>query len=261
MLIYGPSLDHLSLDEMHHYYPLRKVPVGKFYDRPIGPHAPPYLVNSSCFYLAAHRLEDPRVKISSSHASFRVANEPPQHRHTPDFYLFPPPEAFFSEPVALPADIWALGFSLYDVLGGQPLFRPLYGSEDDDLLADMISALGPLPRRWWDRWAGRGGFFENDGSWKRGGKGTRIPENCAPISWPLSRRMWEMGRGETPENCEWDVGGGEMRALEDLLTGMLAFEPSERLTAEEVVNSEYMVKWALPAWERQVSGLGEGVAK
>lgn len=60
-----------------------------------------------------------------------------------------------------------------------------------------------------------------------------------------------MGRGETPETCQWDVAGGEMRALEELLRGMMTFEPSERLTAEQVLRSEYMVKWALPAWERQ----------
>jgi hypothetical protein len=72
--------------------------------------------------------------------------------------------------------------------------------------------------------------------------------------------MWDMGRGETPETCQWDVEGGEMRALEDLLRGMLAFEPGERLTAEELVRSEYMVKWALPAWKRQVSRLGEEAA-
>jgi hypothetical protein len=44
-----------------------------------------------------------------------------------------------------------------------------------------------------------------------------------------------MGRGETTETYEWDVEGGEMRALEEILRGMLVFEPSERLTAEQVL--------------------------
>jgi hypothetical protein len=42
-----------------------------------------------------------------------------------------------------------------------------------------------------------------------------------------------------------------MRALEELFRGMLAWEPKERWTVEQVLRSEYMVKWALPAWERQ----------
>jgi serine/threonine-protein kinase SRPK3 len=91
-------------------------------------------------------------------------------------------------------------------------------------------------------------FFEEDGSWKEREKIKRIR---TPKWRRLHQRMWEMGRGETPETCEWDVEGGEMRALGDLLRGMLAYEPRERLTAEELVRHEYMVKWAVPAWERQ----------
>ncbi|KAK1589922.1 kinase domain-containing protein [Colletotrichum navitas] len=64
-------------------------------------------------------------------------------------------------------------------------------------------------------------------------------------------RMWDMGRGETPDTCQWDTQGGEMQALEELLRGMMAFEPTERLTAEQLMRSEYMEKWAMPAWERQ----------
>ena len=48
-----------------------------------------------------------------------------------------------------------------------------------------------------------------------------------------------------------DVAGGEVRALEDLLRAMMAFEPVERPTADQVLRSEYMTKWALPAWDRQ----------
>jgi hypothetical protein len=58
--------------------------------------------------------------------------------------------------------------------------------------------------------------------------------------------------------CEWDVEGGEMRPLEDLLRGMLAYGPQEKLTTEELVKHEYMVKWAVPAWERQLSRQGGG---
>lgn len=63
--------------------------------------------------------------------------------------------------------------------------------------------------------------------------------------------MWDMGRGETPDTCQRDVQGGEMRALEELLRGMMTFEPTERLTAEQLMRSEYMEKWAMPAWDRQ----------
>jgi hypothetical protein len=64
--------------------------------------------------------------------------------------------------------------------------------------------------------------------------------------------MWDMGRGETPETCEWDVAGGELSALEDMLRAMMAFELAGRPTAKQLLASEYMMKWALLAWERQV---------
>lgn len=56
---------------------------------------------------------------------------------------------------------------------------------------------------------------------------------------------------ETEQTCQWDVAGGELRALEDLLRAMMAFEPADRPTADQLLRSEYMAKWALLAWERQ----------
>lgn len=61
-----------------------------------------------------------------------------------------------------------------------------------------------------------------------------------------------MGRGETPETCEWDVAGGELRALESFLRQMMVFEPAERSTARQLLASEYIQRWAMPAWESQV---------
>lgn len=40
--------------------------------------------------------------------------------------------------------------------------------------------------------------------------------------------------------------------MEELLKAMLTFEPTERPTAEQLMTSEYMVNWAMPAWERQL---------
>ncbi|KAK3386468.1 hypothetical protein B0H63DRAFT_384865, partial [Podospora didyma] len=170
-------------------------------------------------------LVDPIVRISDYRTDFVAAVEPSPELHTPALYL--PPEDFFNKPVTQAADIWTLGVNLYEVLG-------------------EISTLGRPPSRWWGKWENRKGFFASDGSWLRK---IRI---CTPGSRPLSQQMWDMGRGETPETCQWAVEGGEMRALEDLLRGMLKFEPAERLSAEELMTSEYMVKWAMPAWERQL---------
>lgn len=55
-----------------------------------------------------------------------------------------------------------------------------------------------------------------------------------------------MGRGETPKTCEFDET--EMRSLQNFLRAMLAYEPSERITANDAIKSEFMLNGARPAW-------------
>lgn len=156
------------------------------------------------------------------------------------------PRIFSGEPITLAADIWTLGVSLYEILGKSSLFETFSGDRDD-ILADIISTLGSPPARWWDKWENQKEVFQSDGSWVR-----NIERIYTPVFRSLHQHIWDMGRGETPETCDWDIEGEEMRALEDVVRGMLTFEPSQRLAAEQLMKSEYMTKWALPAWERQL---------
>lgn len=192
--------------------------------------------------LPANELLDPRVQIIDYGTSFVFPSETSPSLHTPPLYS--PPESFFDEPITSAADIWTLGVSLYEILGERALFES-FSVERTDIFADVISTLGIPPESWWKYWACRGEFFRDDGTWL-----AELERIYTPGFRPLHQRMWDMGRGETPEKCEWDVEGGEVRALEELLRAMLAYEPAKRPTAEEVRQSEYMVKWALPAWER-----------
>ncbi|KXX82331.1 Protein kinase dsk1 [Madurella mycetomatis] len=249
ILLRGPNYDGLSPEELYNRYRLDKTPVRRVDGAAVEPHAPPYAVYPMCIKMPADKLVDPVVLISDYGTSFLAAANTSPVLYTPALYL--PPEDFFNEPITLAADVWTLGVSLYEILGERPLFET-FSCDRDDILADMISTLGTPPARWWDRWANRGEFFEPDGSWKRGG----IKRIYTPVFRRLHQRMWDMGRGETPETCQWDVQGGEMRALEEMLRGMLAFEPGERLTAEQLVRCEYMVRWAFPAWERQQARKG-----
>ena len=54
-----------------------------------------------------------------------------------------------------------------------------------------------------------------------------------------------MGRGETPETCEFERE--EMTSLKNLLRSMLTYEPSECISADEAMGSDYMVRWTHPA--------------
>ncbi|CAJ2509538.1 Uu.00g145640.m01.CDS01 [Anthostomella pinea] len=236
-----------SIAELHSRYGRPdEVAVRRADGNPPGPHAPPHAIYPMSQTVPADEVSDPEVVICDHGTSFVASATESPTLHTPALYL--PPEDFFGEAITTAADIWTLGATLYEVLRERPLFES-FEWDRDDIIAEMFSTLGPLPARWWDAWWNSGHFSKPNGE--------RIPEaesmrTMTPYARPLRRRLWDMGRGETPESCKWDFQGGEFQALEDLLRGMLAFEPAERLMAEQVHSSEYIRKWALPAWERQV---------
>lgn len=246
-LLRMPGLNHLAKEELYKLYgkPF-PVPIRRLDGKDPRPHAPPHAIYQMSLEMPADKITDPEILISDYGTSFVVSEKSNPSLHTPALYL--PPEDFFNEPVTPAADVWTLGVNLYEVLGERPLFET-FAWDRDDIIAEMVSTLGLLPPRWWGKWMNRGEFFNPDGSWIPSKELRRI---TTPISRPLHQRMWDMGRGQTPADCEWDIEGGEMRALEELLASMLAFKPTQRLTAEQVMASEYITKWALPAWERQV---------
>lgn len=70
-----------------------------------------------------------------------------------------PPETRFdpTTPLSYASDIWSLGCIIWEILGVRP-FLDIFLPELDDVTANQIDALGPLPDEWWDAW---------DGKWKR----------------------------------------------------------------------------------------------
>ena len=209
------------------------------------PHAPTHAVYPARLSLPANEIFDPEIVIADYGTSFFVAQTPSPTLNTPALYL--PPESFFAEPITLAADLWTLGVSLYEVLGECQLFET-FAWDKDDIMGEMVSTLGRPPARWWDSWKARGEFFQPDGTWI-----SDLKRIATPIFRPLHQRLWDMGRGETPESCQWDVASGEFRALENLLGSMLAYEPTQRPMAKQLMTSDYMINWALPAWERHVA--------
>lgn len=194
----------MSSQELYDRYRLDKISVTRVDGAPVEPHAPSYAVYPINISMPADKVSDPLVFISDYGTSFAVATESAPELHTPALYA--PPEDFFQEPITLAADIWTLGVSLYEVLGERPLFET-FGWDRDDILADTISTLGSLPSRWWNAWNNRDEFFQPDGTWLK-----EVKRIYTPGSRPLKQRLWDMGRGETPELCQWDVAGGEMDA-------------------------------------------------
>ena len=127
-----------------------------------------------------------------------------------------------------------LACTLWDILGQRPLFEGLNPS-DDWMIKEHVDAMGRLPWHWWRRWAARERWFTEEARRKSGGEGRSLVDRF-------------VGSIQDPRReCAMEgVGEAEKSALLAMLRGMLALRPSERLTAMEVVGSEWMRTWALP---------------
>ncbi len=197
-------------------------------DQVDGPASPSYRVLPISIVTPCDRVTDVRVVI----ADFGEALPQTAERHqlnTP--ILLQPPEAFFNEPLGPAADVWSLGCTIFEILTDGPLFEGLQ-PDGDDVLGETVSALGYLPKRWWDRWEARSEFFLEDGSWRK-----EMERLLDPWFRPLGDRLKKGRRvGEGP--CEFDPQ--ELACLEALLKAMLTYEPSERITASQAASSEWM---------------------
>lgn len=142
-----------------------------------------------------------------------------------------PPETYVHEPLSFPSDIWTLACTLWDILGQRPLFEG-FNPSDDWMIKEHVDALGKLPCDWWQEWSARERWFTEEAK--------RKPEGAVR---PLVNRFVDSIQNPQRESA---MGEAEKSALLTMLRGMLTFRPSERLTAAEIMGSEWMRKWAMP---------------
>lgn len=166
-----------------------------------------------------------------------------QDCHTP--LAMRPPEARFASlsPLSYSADIWSLAFAIWEIIGMKAIFSSEFASADD-VFAQQIDILGAssLPPEWWEAWEQRSNFFTLSSDQK-----VRIPREDRYV-WPPLDEAFEEGvqkyRRQSQKVKEFDED--EMEAILELMRRMFVFRPDDRLTAEEVLQSKWMVKWALP---------------
>lgn len=231
-----PNFNSWTVDEIYKKFgePVQ-VPNRRLDNGSLGPEVPSYSIFPADMVVPADQVQDGRIRISDFGEAFLT--NPPKTLHTPTLLL--PPETLFLENLGPPADIWTLACTLFEILGERALFEAFIPNKDD-LIAEMVSTLGKLPRRWWDRWQKRSDYFLEDGSWNPDFKGI-----MSPVTRPLRKRLWDMGRSQGQEQC--DFSSEELASLENLLMKMLTYEPCDRMTAVEAMQSDYMLRWGCPA--------------
>lgn len=130
--------------------------------------------------------------------------------------------------------------TIWEIIAQKSLFEGFLTNEDD-MACQHIGVLGPLPPEWQQKWDAHR---------------DQLLKNGQPINEPQSlNQSWE-DRFETCVQRPWKEEGmsaieaSERDALSSMLRSMLSLRPEDRPSAQRALKSEWMVKWALPEYEK-----------
>jgi serine/threonine-protein kinase SRPK3 len=235
------SLDSLSLDQFYEKYgEPNPEPVVRLDNQPLPTGVPTHAIMP--VWLGKENelitLSEARIFLTDFGESFLPSSTPRYYSNTPDLLI--PPEVHFlpQEPLSFPADIWALACTIWTIIGQRPLFEGL-NSSTDWMIKEHVDVHGKLPPEWWQKWDARQKWFNEEGTRNLGGVGR-----------PWAERL-EYSVYEPRRECGMEeIGEEEKAALFVMLKAMMAFRPGERLNAEEIMESEWMRRWALPELEK-----------
>lgn len=153
-----------------------------------------------------------------------------------------PPEARFepTKPLAFASDVWSLGCMIWAILGVKPFLGAwLFGPES--AAAAQIDALGPMPDEWWEKWEARTKTESFDGNGKpKPGRGV----------WTFEQRFEDSIQQPRKEGGMEMIAEDERRAIFEMVRGMLKFSPGDRVSAHQVLETEWMRRWAIPEAEK-----------
>lgn len=242
------SFDQFSIEELYEEYgEPETVAITESNKRPLPANIPAKAVLPLYLGKDAEEfsLSDAQVLLSDFGEAFSPGHTDRlgQDCHTP--LAMQPPEARFApqSPLCYSADIWSLAFAIWEIIGMKAIFSSEFATADD-IFAQQIDVLGAssLPSEWWEAWEQRSQFFSSSSDQK-----TKVPRKGRYVWSPLEEAFEEgvqKYRRQSQKVKEFDEE--EMAAILKLMRRVLAFRPEDRFTAEEVLQSEWMVKWALP---------------
>ncbi|OAP54361.1 non-specific serine/threonine protein kinase [Fonsecaea erecta] len=120
-------------------------------------------------------------------------------------------------------DIWSVGVMIWDLFEGSRLFHAAKdGHLDDELhLAEMVSLMGPPPRRFLERSDMCSRYWDSEGNWIAQ---TPIPD-------------------QSLETRERRLEGKDKELLIALVRKILRWLPEERPSAEDLFGDEFLIQW------------------
>ncbi|KAH8425433.1 uncharacterized protein LDX57_003186 [Aspergillus melleus] len=234
-----PGFDQLSVENLYKEYGEPELdPVIHLDGKPLPPNIPSHGVVPVWLGKASEdiTLAEAKLLITDFGEAFSPSKESQYEYRTP--LILRPPEARFEpeSPLSFPSDIWTLACSIWTLIAQRPLFEGFMATQDD-MTCEHVDTLGILPREWWGRWDARHDRFTEDGT----------PINRNPY------RSWDDRFEDSVQQPRRECGmvtfdEEERDAVSKMLRAMLAFRPEDRITARQVLDEEWMVKWALPLY-------------
>ncbi|OQE29156.1 hypothetical protein PENFLA_c004G06128 [Penicillium flavigenum] len=239
LLKVAPDFDQLSLEQLYEKYGApERDPVVHLDGKPLPPGVPSHGIVPIWLGEASEKitLAEARFLLTDFGESFSPSKEPKYESHTP--LVSRPPEARFEpdKPLSFSSDIWSLACTIWSIIAQRPLFEGFMATEDY-MTCEQVDTLGILPSEWWSRWEARQEKFTEEGK-------------------PINRkyyRSWDDRFKDSIEGPRRDrkipsFDTRERDAIFNLLRQMLSFRPEDRPTTKQILESEWMVKWALPQY-------------
>ncbi|KAL4803353.1 kinase-like domain-containing protein [Aspergillus unguis] len=237
------GFDRLSTKELYQLYGEPElIPVTRYDGQPIPPNVPSHGVVPVWLGERSENitLAEASIILSDFGTAFSPALKSTFKSHTP--LSIRPPEATFqpTTPLTFSSDIWTLACTIWDMVSQRPLFENFLTNEDD-MTCQQIGTLGPLPAEWWEKWAGGRDHFTHDGK----------PKNPDTFHYmPLEHIFQQDVQKARIEAKMPPLELKERDAFLDMIRRMLSFKPEDRPSAKEVLESEWMVQWAIPEYEK-----------
>jgi len=215
-------------------------PVTTFDDKPIPQNVPLYAIHPLSFAEESHKvvLSEAQILLGDFGEAFFPSQEQRLESRTP-LHSRPPEDRFEPEkPRSFPSDIWTLGCTIWAIVGQKRLFDSFI-PRPDSITSMQVQTLGKLPPAWWAQWNGRLERFTEDGHPR--GDGTVLA-----MEYQYEDSIQEPRRQDGRE----PLAKAELEAFVGMIRQMLVYEPENRGTVQDVLRTEWMTSWAIPAYER-----------
>ncbi|KND93679.1 Serine/threonine-protein kinase spk-1 [Tolypocladium ophioglossoides CBS 100239] len=249
VLVKLPStFDELSIGQFREKFgEPETIPISRVDGKPLPPNVPAQAVVPLYLGKKAQEftLDDARgLVLSDFGEAFAPATEQRLGKDCNTPVAKKAPEALFEPgtPLSYPSDIWSLGTAIWEILGMKFIFSE--SETQDEIVAQQIDVLGPqhFPPIWRTHW--------EQPSTRELDMDDGIPRRPTDDreTWPPLEEAFEefVQKYRRKREAAGTFGEEETQAILDLMRGMLKFRPEERLTIDEVLRSEWMVKSALP---------------